>query len=113
MMKPLRRLLAIALAFASAPACAAPPADAPTAWVSTNDPTHGGASDFWQMFEPGAPWPMAKRHVAVFEIDQNLVTNGPPDKLRRLFAELKADHIALAIGIGMLTWSDQIGRAHV
>lgn len=85
------------------------PLDPPT-WISTNDPTHGGAEDFWDMFETDAPWPIARSHVAVFGIDQNLVTNGPPDKLRRLFAYLKQNHIALSIGIGMLTWSEQCGK---
>ena len=89
-----------------------PPAHAaePSVWVSTNDPTHGGAGDFWQMFQPNAPWQSARRHVAVFSIDQNLVTNGPPDKLRTFYAYLKDNHIALAIGIGMLTWSEQCGK---
>jgi hypothetical protein len=82
----------------------------PVVWISSNDPTHGGAEDFWQLFEPGAPWQSAKRHVTVFSIDQNLVTNGPPDKLRKLYAYLKENHIALAIGIGMLTWSEQCGK---
>jgi len=57
----------------------------PSVWESSNDPTHSGAADFWQLFEPNAP-PSARRHVAVFSIDQNLVTNGPPDKLRKFFA---------------------------
>jgi hypothetical protein len=82
----------------------------PAVWMSTNDPTHGGAADFWQMFEPNAPWPAARKRVAVFGIDQNLVTNGPEDKLRKFYADLKANHIALAIGIGMLTWSEQCGK---
>jgi hypothetical protein len=93
-----------AINLAAAPAAATEP----TVWVSTNAPTHGGASDFWQLFEPGAPWQSAKRHVGVF--DQNLVTNGPPEKLRKVFANLKESHIALAIGIGMLTWSEQCGK---
>lgn len=90
---------------------AAPPAHSaePSVWISSNDPTHGGAGDFWQLFEPNAPWQSARRHVAVFSIDQNLVTNGPPDKLRKFFAYLKENYIALAIGIGMLTWSEQCG----
>jgi len=37
------------------------------------------------LFEPNVP-PSARRHVAVFSIDQNPVTNGPPDKLRKFFA---------------------------
>jgi hypothetical protein len=41
---------------------------------------------------------------------QNLVTNGPPDKLKQFFAELKANNIKLAVSIGMLTWSDQCGK---
>jgi hypothetical protein len=82
----------------------------PKAWISSNDPTHGGAADFWQMFAPNAPWQSAKQHVAVFSIDQNLVTNGPPDKLREFYAFLKENHIALAIGIGMLTWNEQCGK---
>ncbi len=82
----------------------------PQVWISSNDPTHGGAADFWQMFAPNAPWQSAKRHVAVFSIDQNLVTNGPANELRQFYAYLKENHIALAIGIGMLTWSDQCGK---
>lgn len=79
-------------------------------WFSPNDPTHGGAEDFWDLLKPDAPWQKAKSHLAVFGIAQNLVTNGPPDKLRAFFAFLKENHIALAIGIGMLTWSDQCGK---
>ncbi|MBV8651793.1 MAG: hypothetical protein JO255_10030, partial [Alphaproteobacteria bacterium] len=106
------RHLATLVLLAALTGMAAPPANSaePAVWISTNDPTHGGADDFWQLFEPNAPWPMAKGHVAVFGIDQNLVTNGPPDKLRRFYAGLKENHIALAIGIGMLTWSEQCGK---
>jgi hypothetical protein len=104
--------LGILLLVGAAISAAAPPANSaePSVWISTNDPTHGGADDFWQLFEPNAPWQIAERHVAVFSIDQNLVTNGPPDKLRKFYAYLKENHIALAIGIGMLTWSEQCGK---
>lgn len=106
-----RRLALVLLAAAALGAAVAPVrADEPVVWMSTNDPTHGGAGDFWQLFEPNAPWPAARRHVAVFSIDQNLVTNGPPDKLRRFYALLKENHIALGIGIGMLTWSERCGK---
>jgi hypothetical protein len=37
-------------------------------------------------------------------------TNGPANELRQFYAYLKESHIALAIGIGMLTWSDQCGK---
>ena len=99
-------VLGIAVGAAAAPANSTDP----PVWIGTNDPTRGGAPDFWQLFEPNAPWPIAKSHVAVFGIDQNLVSNGPPDKLRRFFAQLKENHIRLAIGIGMLTWGDQCGK---
>ena len=82
----------------------------PEVWISPNDPTHGGATDFWNMLEPDAPWKSAKGRVKVFSIAQNLVTNGPPDRLRALFAFLKQNHIALAISIGMLTWSEECGK---
>lgn len=108
--KILSRLGVLLFVGATASAAALPAQSAePSVWISTNDPTHGGAADFWQLFEPNAPWQSAKRHVAVFSIDQNLVTNGPPDKLRTFFAYLRENHIALAIGIGMLTWSEQCG----
>jgi hypothetical protein len=107
----LGRLGVLLLAAAAANSAALPANSAePSVWISTNDPTHGGADDFWQLLEPDAPWQSAKRHVAVFSIDQNLVTNGPPDKLRKFYAYLKENHIALAIGIGMLTWSEQCGK---
>src|SRR4029077_18631778 len=91
---PMRHMvfnLALFLLVCASSLLRAMPADAaePAVWGSTNDPTHGGAGDFWQLFEPGAPWQSAKRHVAVFSIDQNLVTNGPPDKLRQFYAFLK------------------------
>lgn len=82
----------------------------PEVWISPNDPTHGGATDFWAMFQPGADWAQAEHHVSVVEIAQNLVTNGPPDKLKAFYAFLKTNHIKLAVGIGMLTWSDQCGK---
>ncbi|MBV8635707.1 MAG: hypothetical protein JO002_14530, partial [Burkholderiaceae bacterium] len=103
----MKRLVALCLACLALTANAQP---APSVWLSPNDPTHGGAEDFWDMLKPDAPWQNAKRHVNVFEISQNLVTNGPPDKLRQLYAYLKENHIALAIGIGMLTWSEQCGK---
>jgi hypothetical protein len=84
--------------------------DSPIVWLCPNDPTHGGAKDFWAMLQPDAPWQKAKGHVKVFEIAQNLVTNGPPEQLRQLYSYLKQNHIALAVGIGMLTWSDQCGK---
>jgi hypothetical protein len=101
--------LVVCCGFSSVPVSASHAAE-PAVWMSTNDPTHGGAADFWQMFEPNARWQAARKHVVVFGIDQNLVTNGPENELRKLYAELKANHIALAIGIGMLTWSEQCGK---
>jgi len=80
------------------------------AWISSNDPTHGGAPDFWSMFEPGAPWARAMAHVEGISIAQNLVTNGPPDKLRSFYAFLKQNHLKLAVSIGMLTWSNRCGK---
>jgi len=68
-------MLSCVLAILAWPARAAEP----QVWISSNDPTNGGAADFWQMFAPNAPWQLAKQHVAVFSIDQNLVTNGPAD----------------------------------
>jgi hypothetical protein len=106
----LRRFAALVVIAMTAHGASAAGAAEPAVWMSTNDPTHGGAGDFWQMFEPNAPWQSAKRRVAVFGIDQNLVTNGPPDKLRAFFASLRENHIALSIGIGMLTWSEQCGK---
>lgn len=55
-------------------------------WISPNDPTHGGATDFWDMFQPGADWAQAEHHVRVVGIAQNLVTNGPADKLKVFYA---------------------------
>ena len=82
----------------------------PQVWLSPNDPTHGGAVDFWSMFQPGANWSVAKNHVQVISIAQNLVTNGPSDRLKVFFSYLKQNHIKLAIGIGMLTWTEQCGK---
>ena len=79
-------------------------------WIGPNDPTHGGAPDFWDMLRPDAPWQRARSRIDVFEIQQNLVTNGPPEQLRTLYAYLKENHIKLAVGIGMLTWSEQCGK---
>jgi hypothetical protein len=62
------------------------------------------------MLQPDAPWQKAKSRVQVFEIAQNLVTNGPPAQLKQLYSYLKQNHIALAVSIGMLTWSDQCGK---
>ncbi|MBV8749934.1 MAG: hypothetical protein JO103_09490 [Candidatus Eremiobacteraeota bacterium] len=62
------------------------------------------------MFQPGADWATAKRHLTGIGIAQNLVTNGPADKLRAFYAFLKQEHLKLAVGIGMLTWSDQCGK---
>ncbi len=103
----MKAIIALCLICLVLPAIAGP---ARSVWLAPNDPTHGGAEDFWDMFKADAPWENAKSHVTVLEISQNLVTNGPPDKLRSLFAYLKQNHIDLAIGIGMLTWSEQCGK---
>jgi hypothetical protein len=44
----------------------------PEVWISPNDPTHGGAADFWDMLASNAPWPSAKARVKVFAIARTL-----------------------------------------
>lgn len=99
---PLITLLALVLSFVARAE--------PEVWLSPNDPTHGGAADFWSMFQPEAAWTAARSRVRVVSIAQNLVTNGPADQLKIFYAFLRQNHIKLAIGIGMLTWSDQCGK---
>jgi hypothetical protein len=63
------RILALLLpCLLAVPAASPAHAAEPQVWISSNDPTHGGAADFWQMFAADAPWQSAKRHVAVFGI---------------------------------------------
>jgi len=102
-------LCTLALTVAWATATAVEPT-APVVWICPNDPTRGGAKDFWDMLQSDAPWQRAKSHVKVFKIAQNLVTNGPAEQLKQLYAYLKQNHIALAIEIGMLTWNDRCGQ---
>jgi hypothetical protein len=42
-----------------------PAVNAEDVWISPNDPTHGGAADFWAMFQPGADWARAEHHIGV------------------------------------------------
>ncbi len=55
------------------------------------------------MFTSDVGGVVTERPIQVVEIAQNLVTNGPPDRLRTFYAFLKQQRIKLAVSIGMLT----------
>jgi hypothetical protein len=57
----------------------------------------GGAEDFYDLFESGAPWRKAARHVKVFEISEELQANASDEQMKKVFRGLRERHVALAL----------------
>ena len=59
-------------------------------------------ADFFQMFEPNAPWQRTAEGVKVMKLPPALVLKADKATLSRIFADLDRRHIALAIEAGWL-----------
>lgn len=66
--------------------------------------------DYFDLFSPKAEWTVAAKHVKVFKIYPTLIMSGSEKDLIRLFNDLKARNIALALEFGPLTDNDLCGR---
>ncbi len=98
-------LLSIGRAHAQAPQIwFAPPDDMPRRAGQT--PGRTGFAELWQ---PGAPWQQALRHVDVFELNAFYAFHAAPDALRALFGFLRVHHVALATAFGPLYGHDGCG----
>ena len=70
-------------------------------WDNTQAPPYG-ASDYFALFSPNAPWANAALHVSVFKIYAHMLDIYDSATLRNMLADLKRRHIALAIEWGAL-----------
>jgi len=64
-----------------------------------------GSLDYFELFNSDAPWTIAASHIQVFKIYEGVLTY-PDAELRRLFADLRRRHIALAMEFGALLAGD-------
>lgn len=64
-----------------------------------------GSPEYMSLFEAGAPWQKAARHVNVFKISGYMAHVAPEPELRRMFTDLDRRGIALGLDVGVLTRS--------
>jgi hypothetical protein len=121
MLHPACRLRALGhgcakLALAALPCLSTAAHAAPQIWFGAVDPVvqrdrhTDQPADYMQLFQPGAPWGVAAAHTAVFKISTQLVLRGAPGELQTVIDGLRARHIALAIELGLLSYSDRCGK---
>lgn len=68
-----------------------------------------GASDFWDLFRPDAPWARAATHVDEFGISVWVMAAGPEDGMRRMIADLRRRNIVLGLDMLALAGTDRAG----
>jgi hypothetical protein len=85
-------------------------------WFGGVDPVVQGdrhvdyPADYMDLFKPDAPWSAGASGTTAFKISTQLVLRGSDEQLRTVFAGLKARHVALAIELGVLVYSDACGK---
>jgi hypothetical protein len=67
-------------------------------------------SDFFQMFDPAAPWQRTAKGIQVQELPPSLVLSADKATLSRIIADLGRRHIALAVEFGWLHSPNDDGR---
>lgn len=77
-------------------------ASAADVWLAAVDPivgkvVPGASADYMDLFEPSAAWPVASSHVRIFKISTQFAYLGSEEDLRRIFADLRRRHVALAM----------------
>src|SRR5205823_878287 len=82
---------------------------APMDWFVRPEVGFGGSTDYMALFGARSPNGVLS-HVNVFKIYAQFALWGQDDNLRRVFAELKRRHIALALETGMLTATERCGK---
>ena len=79
----------------------------PTVWFAPISATSAipvqGATDYFDLFSPGAPWSQAASHVRVFKLYTQMILGFSDAQLTGIFADLKRRHIAMAVEFGPLT----------
>ena len=84
-------------------------------WLSGDDPIvqvqkhKQTPGDYLSLFAPDSPWATAAGEIAAFKISQQFALRAPDDQLRTIIADLKRQHIALAIELGVLVGSPRCG----
>ena len=66
-----------------------------------NTPDDPGVVDFFALFDAGAPWDTAAAHIQVFKMYEQIMAF-PDASLRKMIADLRSRHIALALEFGPL-----------
>jgi hypothetical protein len=70
-------------------------------WDNTRVPPYG-ASDYFALFSPNAPWAKAAAHVSVFKLYAHMLDIYDDATLKNMLGDLRRRHIALAIEWGAL-----------
>jgi hypothetical protein len=100
------------LALTYAPSCAL----GAEIWLGGYDPMilaviqPGTVSDYFDLFNPNAPWARSAAGVDVFQITGSLGERGSEEKLQQLFADLRRRNISLALAIAPLTTKSACGQ---
>ena len=91
------------------------PAAAQQVWLAGNDPVvtamihRQGQPDYMDLFDRGAPWQSAARHVAVFMVSTQFVDHATDAQLSHVIEGLRARHISLGMAGLMLVPSRRCG----
>ena len=102
---PVRNLaLASLIAFASAQG----PSNVSAAniWFAPRNQPPIVAPDFMELFQPSAPWSNAAAHVSVFKFYPQFVDGASDRDLSIIIADLERRHIAMAVEVGMVDYTD-------
>jgi len=67
-------------------------------------------ADYMDLFKPNAPWTTAASGVTAFKISTQLVLRGTDEQLKTVIDGLKSRHIAMAIELGVIPYSDRCGK---
>jgi hypothetical protein len=70
---------------------------APMQLLQRPDGAQAGSTDYFAMFEPGAPWEFAATHVSVFKIYSDLLRDATDDQIRRVISGLAERNISLGL----------------
>lgn len=74
----------------------------PQIWMAATEPVwreaHGwGQNDYLDLFQHGAPWQQALRHVQVFQFSKRFIEQSSPETLSRVISFLNRHGIAIAM----------------
>ena len=112
-MTPMRRLLlGLGTILGLSGSC---PAHAAEIWFRATEPVwrsvmHWAPNDYYQLFQPDAPWQHAAADVAVFNFSRRFILETPEPQLRQAIDALKRLKLKVAMQATPLTATTECGR---